>query len=82
MKRIPISLPDELAEALERASRRERASLSEITRKALEVRLGRQADTKKYLPFVAIVSSDGKGPYARDMEDVLVEEWTIDRHRG
>lgn len=83
MKRITISLPDDLAAALERESRRESASVSEIARKALEARLGRSgAQEKKRLPFIGIGSSDGKGPYARDMEDVLRQEWTIDSHRG
>jgi Arc/MetJ-type ribon-helix-helix transcriptional regulator len=82
MKRITISLPEDLVAALERESRRERASVSEIARKAIEERLGRSPGTEKHLPFIGIGSSDGKGPYARDMEDVLREEWTIDRHRG
>ena len=84
MKRITISLPEELAAALERESRRERASVSEIARRAIEARL-RPLPTeegKRKIPFAGIGSSDGKGPGAADMEEYLRKEWTIDRHRG
>ena len=85
MKRITISLPEDVVAALERESRRERASVSEIARKAIEERLGRAQGTKKHLPFIGIGRSKGDGNIARDMEEIMAREWTvenmIDRNR-
>jgi hypothetical protein len=83
MKRITISLPDDLAAALERESRREHRSVSEIARKAIEVRLGRESRNGRFrVPFASLGRSKPGGPTARDIEEFLREEWTIDRHRG
>jgi hypothetical protein len=85
MKRITISVPDDLAAALEREARRERASVSEIARKAIEERLGRPPIANKHLPFIGIGRSKGEGNIARDMEEIMAREWTvenlIDRNR-
>ena len=78
MKRITISLPDDLVAALERESRRERASVSEIARKAIEQRLGRSEGAEKHLPFIGIGRSDGDGNIARDMEEIMAREWTVE----
>jgi hypothetical protein len=84
MKRITISLPDDLAAALERESERERTSVSAIARKAIEAKLRPLpiVDGKRVIPFIGIGRSDGEGPTAAEMEDYLRKEWTIDRHRG
>jgi hypothetical protein len=84
MRRITISLPEDLAAALERESQREHTSVSEIARRAIEAKLRRLpiVDGKRVIPFAGIGSSDGKGPFAADMEEYLRKEWTIDRDRG
>lgn len=87
MKRITISIPDDLADALERKSRRERKSVSEIARKAIEARVRPLpiVDGKRVLPFIALGRSESDGNIARDMEEIMAKEWTtenlIDRNR-
>ncbi len=86
MKRITISLPDDLAAALERESDRQHTSISEIARKAIEARLRPLPiiDGKRQVPFASLGRS-GHGSLARDMEDIMAKEWTkenlIDRNR-
>jgi hypothetical protein len=80
MKRITISLPDELADALQRQSHRERKSVSEIARKAIEARLNPLpiVNGKRQLPFAALGRSKGNGNIARDIEEIMDKEWTIE----
>jgi metal-responsive CopG/Arc/MetJ family transcriptional regulator len=86
MKRITISLPDDLAAALERESERERTSVSAIARKAIQARLRplKIVDGKREVPFASLGSS-GYRNTARDMEEIMAKEWTkenlIDRNR-
>jgi hypothetical protein len=85
MKRITISLPDELAAALERESRREGASVSQIARQAIEAKLRRLpiVDGKRIIPFAGLGHS-GRTDISRRIEEILEEEWTkenlIDRN--
>jgi hypothetical protein len=87
MRRITISLPDDLAEALERESRQEQKSVSEIARRAIEARVRPWpiVDGKRVIPFAGIGRSKGDGNIARDAEEILAKEWTvenlIDRNR-
>jgi hypothetical protein len=80
MKRITISLPDDLAAALERESQRERMSVSEIARKAIEAKLRPLpiVDGKRQIPFIGIGRSEGDGNIARDMEEIMAREWTVE----
>jgi predicted transcriptional regulator len=73
MKRTTISLPDELAAAVEREARRRRVPVSQIAREALEARLGRTAGRRE-LPFTALGRS-GHRTTARDAEELLAAEW-------
>jgi len=79
MTRITISLPEELANAVAREASRRRTSVSQVAREALEARLGR-GDTPRVLPFVAIGRS-GHHTTARDIDEILAEEWGDDRDR-
>jgi predicted transcriptional regulator len=74
MKRTTISLPDDLAEALEREAHRRHSSASAVTREALETHLGLQSGRSRSLPFAAVGRSGG-GSTARDMEQRLEREW-------
>lgn len=76
MKRTTISLPLELAEALEREAHRRAVPVSSIARDALADYLG-MGDAGKHrdLPFAAIGRS-GHRSTARDMEELLAAEWT------
>lgn len=67
MKRTTISLPDDLAVALEREAGRRRVSVSQVAREALEARLGWSASGPRDLPFAAIgASTDGRSIAADD----------------
>ena len=73
MKRTTISLPDELAAAVEREARRRRIPVSQLAREAFEERLGRRAGRRE-IPFAALGRS-GHRTTARDAEKILAEEW-------
>jgi Arc/MetJ-type ribon-helix-helix transcriptional regulator len=73
MKRITVSLPDDLASALAREARRNKVSASEITREALAKHLGLAADTPRELPFAAVGRSDRRST-GRDMEELIAQE--------
>jgi predicted transcriptional regulator len=74
MKRTTISLPDELAQALDREAKRRHASVSAITRTALTHHLGLSADRPRELAFAGLGRS-GRRTTARDMEKLLQREW-------
>jgi Arc/MetJ-type ribon-helix-helix transcriptional regulator len=80
MKRITISLPDDLAAATEREAVRRRTSVSQVAREAIEARLGRTATGRRELPFVALGRS-GYRSTARDLDTILEAEWVHDRDR-
>lgn len=78
MRRTTISLPDELADALERESRRRALPASAIARDALTEYLGLgHAGEQRSLPFAALGRS-GHRTTARDMEELLEREWSRD----
>jgi predicted transcriptional regulator len=78
MRRTTISLPDELADALEREARRRALPASAIARDALSDYLGiGRAGEQRDLPFAAVGRS-GQRTTARDMEDLLEREWDQD----
>jgi Arc/MetJ-type ribon-helix-helix transcriptional regulator len=74
MKRITISLPDELAVLVEREARRRRMSVSEVARRALAEHLGLADGARRRLPFAALGRS-GHTDTADRMEEILAEEW-------
>jgi Arc/MetJ-type ribon-helix-helix transcriptional regulator len=80
MKRTTITLPDELAGALEREAHRRRLSVSEVTREALTAHLGLSTDGPRRIPFAALGAS-GHRTTARDLEEILATEWTRARGR-
>jgi metal-responsive CopG/Arc/MetJ family transcriptional regulator len=74
MKRTTVTLPDDLAQALDREAQRRRVSVSEVVRQALMVRLGVGPGGRRGLSFAAVGRS-GYRHTARDLEDVLAQEW-------
>jgi predicted transcriptional regulator len=60
MKRTTISLPDDLAAALEREAARRRTSVSQVAREALEAKLGWDGDQARPLDFIGMVNG-GEG---------------------
>jgi Arc/MetJ-type ribon-helix-helix transcriptional regulator len=80
MKRTTVTLPDDLAGALEREARRRRLSVSQVTREALAAHLGLDGDEPRRLPFAALGAS-GHRTTGRDLEELLAAEWTRARRR-
>jgi hypothetical protein len=80
MRRITISLPDDLAAALEREAHRRRKPVSHIAREAIGAQLGRPPSGRRKLPFASLGRS-GHHSTARDLEEILAAEWADDRHR-
>lgn len=79
MKRTTISLPDDLARALERDAHRRRVSVSQVVRESLAVHLGRSA-MKREIPFAAVGRS-GERDTARSVDRILEAEWKHARDR-
>jgi len=81
MKRTTISLPDDVAAALQREASRRRSSVSEIVRLALATHL--KQPHERVLPFESLGDSGFRHNTARDMEEILAREWgdAIDRDR-
>jgi metal-responsive CopG/Arc/MetJ family transcriptional regulator len=77
MKRTTISLPDDLAQSLQREARRRDVSASEVTREALQTHLGLEPGHRRKLSFAALGRS-GHASTARDMEELLEHEWNDD----
>ncbi|MFI4990553.1 MAG: CopG family transcriptional regulator [Solirubrobacterales bacterium] len=74
MKRTTISFPDELAQALDREARRSHTSASEVARTALTRHLGLAPGEARELLFAELGRS-GRRTTARDMEQLLGQEW-------
>jgi Arc/MetJ-type ribon-helix-helix transcriptional regulator len=81
MKRTTISLPEDLAQALNREAQRRHASTSEVTRTALAQHLGLVQGQPRELPF-ADLGGSGHRTTARDMEQLLEQEWDDLSGRG
>jgi len=80
VKRATILLPDDLARALEREARRRQVSVSDVMRRALIAYFGRRPDQPRGLPF-ADLGNSGHRHTARDLEQILAEEWARDGRR-
>jgi predicted transcriptional regulator len=74
MKRTSISLPDDLAEALDREARRQRSTVSAVARTALATHLGLVEGKPRKLAF-ADLGRSGHRTTGRDMEELLEQEW-------
>ncbi len=74
MKRTTLMLPDDLALAIEREARRRSSSIAKVTREALQERFNPPAGGRRAVPFANLGRSDHRHT-ARDMEDLLDEEW-------
>jgi hypothetical protein len=81
MRRTTISLPDELADALEREARRRSLPASAIARDALSdyLGIGRPGEQRE-LPFASLGRS-GQATTGRDMEELLEGAWDLDARR-
>jgi len=73
MKRTTVTIPDELALALEREARRRATSVSEVTRFALAAHLGLSGG-RRPLPF-ANLGRSGTHDTARRIDELMADEW-------
>lgn len=79
MRRTTISLPDDVAAALEREAGRHRVSVSQVAREAIEARLGWTVDRPRDLPFIGIAESQGdQTDHATHLDEYLDEHWVAD----
>jgi hypothetical protein len=75
MRRITISLPDDVVAALEREARRRHLPVSQIARDAVAAHLRFIPEgERRVLPFAKLGSS-GSPNIGRDMEELLAKEW-------
>ena len=80
MKRTTISLPDDLADRLQREARRRSTSVSEVARDVLSAHFRVDGEGPRRLPFESLGRS-GYHHTARDFEEILAEEWGGARDR-
>jgi predicted transcriptional regulator len=79
MKRITISVPDEVAAAIDREARRRRLPVSQVIRERLaDISDGEHG--RRSIPFAAIGRS-GHTDTARNV-DVLLNEWAHNKSRA
>lgn len=81
MKRITISLPDEMAERLQYQARRLRAPVSEVAREALRSYLSLSNEAPRDIPF-ANLGSSGCEDTASRIDEILAREWGDGLTRG
>ena len=73
MKRITVSLPDDLAARVEREAHRNRTSVSEVVRQSLVTRLGRVTEGgKRHIPFAGLFAS-GYSDTSERVDELLAE---------
>lgn len=80
MKRTTVSLPDDLSFRVEREARQRHVSVSEVVRQALIDHLELDASEPRRLPFASLGHYEGRYR-ARDMEQILEDEWRSHRTR-
>ena len=79
MKRTTISLPDDVAAALEREARRRRVPVSRIAREAIETELGLDDQDPKPYPLIGLwENEDGPMIGAANLDEFLAEHWADD----
>ena len=81
MRRTTISLPDDLATALEREARRRRVPVSQVAREAIEARLGLSDEGPRDLPFIGIAESRDSEWSAADLDEFLAQTWADEIER-
>jgi hypothetical protein len=74
MKHVSITLPDDMAQALDREARRLGISASAVVREALAMRLRLCGDQVRPYPFAALGRS-GERDTARRVDAILDTEW-------
>lgn len=76
MKRVTITLPDDMADALNREARRQGTSASAVAREALAARLWLGGCQARPLPFAALGRS-GERDTARRVGELVDGAWEV-----
>ncbi len=76
MKRITITVPDDLAQRIEREAKRRSCSVSEVARTAFKAELG-ISDGPRKIGFASLFSS-GEADTASRIDELLAETWADD----
>ena len=74
MKRTTVKIPDELDAKLRFEAKRSGKTISEVTREALEVRLG----VHRRIIYGAGMGDSGRPDMAERADEILAEEWPRD----
>lgn len=79
MTRITISLPSDVAAALEREARRRRVPVSQVAREAIEANLGLTEGTWKEPAFIGVLADfEPMGPVSDRVDELLAATWARD----
>jgi len=81
MKRVTISLPEELFELLRREAKMHNISVSLEGREILDRHFAQLLELRKKVPFAAIGRSGGGWPQAADLDEYLTKHWADDIRR-
>lgn len=81
MKRTTISLPDDVAAALEREARRRRAPVSQVAREAIEARLGLSDEAPREISFIGAAESRDPAWPAANVDEYIERHWADDIER-
>jgi Arc/MetJ-type ribon-helix-helix transcriptional regulator len=81
MKHVTITLPDDMAQALDREARRWGTSASAVVREALTMRLRLRGDQERPLPFAALGRS-GERDTAGRVDAILDADWCAEGDGG
>jgi hypothetical protein len=81
MKRTTISLPDEVAAALEREARRRRVAVSQVAREAIEARLGGATEGARHVSFIGMAESRDRALPAANLDELLARTWADEIER-
>jgi hypothetical protein len=79
MKRITITLPDELVSLLDHEAAARGSSVSEVVRSSL--RIAMLPDGKRVLPFAGICD-DPRLPVGASIDEALETDWADELDRG
>jgi hypothetical protein len=80
MKRATITLPDDLAELVDREAVRRQTSFSEVVRQSIVQGFSGSGEKPREIPWAGIVDNPDMVP-AELMDEELAKHWADDLHR-
>jgi hypothetical protein len=80
MKRATITLPDELAELVDREAQRRQTSFSDVVRQFIVIGLSGSEEKPREIPWAGLFHDPDMVPAGR-MDEVLAKSWADDLDR-